>query len=67
MLQSLQVSENLETGCESLNEEIACSTVSCLPAQMVFASEELEQLWKHPIQVSMTAADRSPHYHHGQN
>jgi hypothetical protein len=67
MLQSLQDSSDLKTGCESLNQQIACSTVSCLPAQMVFTDEELEKLWRHPIQISMTAADNSPVCNHRQN
>ena len=67
MLQGLQGDIGQETGCESLNRQIACSIVSCLPAQMVFAAEELEKLWRHPLQLSMTAADNSPRCDHRQN
>ena len=67
MLQGLQGDIGQETGCESLNRQIACSIVSCLPAQMVFADEELEKLWRHPLQISMTAADNSPRCDHRQN
>jgi hypothetical protein len=67
MLHSLHGAAGPKTGCESLNLQIACSTVSCLPVQVVFADEELEKLWRHPIQISMTAADNSPRCNHWQN
>ena len=67
MLQSLHCSTHLETGCEPLNQQIAYSTVSCLPARMVLDNEELEPFWQHPIQVSMTVADSSPGCDQRQN
>jgi len=67
MLHGLQGDTGQETGCESLNHQIACSTVSCLPARVVVTDEELESLWRHPLQIRMTAADNSPRWDHRQN
>ena len=60
LVRSLQTSSKQPTGHETLNERIACSFVSCLPARIVRNDEQLNCYWRPAIEVAMTIADEAP-------
>ena len=60
LVRSLQTSSKQPTGHETLNDRIACSFVSCLPARIVRNDEQLNCYWRPAIEVAMTIADEAP-------